>query len=133
MPMDINRLKLQSFHGIRLSVWLSCPDNGMWETPPSGGVVLSHESQDNYNISCRKIKTESQKALRKSKPTAMPMDINRLKLQSFHGIRLSVWLSCPDNGMWETPPSGGVVLSHESQDNYNISCRKIKTITAQRL
>ena len=58
-------------------------------------------------------------------PTAMPIDINRLKLQSFMGFGFLVWLSCPDNGMWETPPSGGVVLSHESHPYYSILCWKI--------
>ena len=39
------------FVGFHRIVFLSfIPGQWVWETPPCGGVVLSHERQDNYTI-----------------------------------------------------------------------------------
>ena len=53
---DADRYKPREFasvHGLRLSSLALMPGQWVWETPPCGGVDLSHESQKDYIITIR--------------------------------------------------------------------------------
>ena len=58
--------------------------------------------------------------IKKKQPgaTPTPIDISRLKLQVFMGFGFLAGSHVLYERMWEAPPSGGVIPSHESRDNY---------------